>query len=93
MIKNKTIVVLVLSAVLIALIFVASWLLTLRTAHSTFENYYVFRGCIQLLEKGDDYGVCRTNSGETIKIVKYNNKWFLDGDLPWGCVGSICLGW
>jgi len=56
----------------------------LRKAHSTFENYYAFRGCINLLEKTPDYGVCKTKSGETIKIVKFDNRWFLDGDLPCG---------
>ncbi len=53
-----------------------------RKAHSTFENYYAFRGCVQLLKRTDNYGVCKTNSGRTIKIVKYQNKWYLDNDLP-----------
>ncbi len=66
--------------------------LVLKRAHSNFENYYTFRGCVQLLEKKADYGVCKTGSGETIKIVKYNNKWYLDGDLPWACLGGICFG-
>ncbi len=56
----------------------------LQKAHSTFENYYAFRGCTELLDKKDNYGVCRTNSGQTLKIVKYDNRWFLDGDLPCG---------
>jgi hypothetical protein len=56
----------------------------LKKAHSTFENYYAFRGCSQLIEKKEDYGICKTNSGETIKIVKYQERWFLDGDLPCG---------
>ena len=54
----------------------------LRIAHSTFQNYYNFRGCVQLLEKTDTYGTCRTSSGQTIKIVLYEGRWFLDGDLP-----------
>lgn len=64
----------------------------LRKAHSTFENYYAFRGCKQLLEKKADYGICKTENNQTIKIVKFNDKWYLDGDLPWGCVGSLCFG-
>jgi len=56
----------------------------LRQAHSTFENYYAFRGCQKLLERTDEYGICRTKSGETIKIVKFDGRWFLDGDLPCG---------
>jgi hypothetical protein len=59
------------------------WVNKLRIAHSSFENYYNFRGCTQLLEKTDTYGICRLTSGENIKLVKVNNKWFLDGDLGW----------
>jgi hypothetical protein len=64
----------------------------LRWAHSTFDNYYAFRGCVQLIDKTDTYGDCRTADGETIKIVLYQGKWYLNGDLPWFCVGSLCLG-
>jgi hypothetical protein len=55
----------------------------LRIAHSSFENYYKFRGCVQLLEKTDTYGTCKISSGETIKIVEFQGKWYLDGDLPY----------
>ncbi len=64
----------------------------LKKAHSTFEDYYAFRGCTELVKKTPDYGICKIKSGITIKIVKYNNKWYLDGDLPWACVGRICFG-
>jgi hypothetical protein len=60
----------------------------LNKVHSTFERYYTFRGCVQLLEKTKDYGICKTDFGQTIKIVKFQNKWFLDGDLP---CGFLCL--
>ena len=66
--------------------------LVLRKAHSTFENYYAFRGCVQLVDRTDTYGHCKLASGQTIKLVKYQGKWFLDGDLPWGCIGKICFG-
>jgi len=59
----------------------------LHKAHSTFDNYYSFRGCVKLLKKTPTYGICKTNSGRTIKIVLYHGKWYLDGDLPinlWG---------
>jgi hypothetical protein len=59
-------------------------ILYLRKAHSSFENYYAFRGCTQLVNKTEDMGVCKTASGQTIKIVKYDNRWFLYGDLPCG---------
>jgi hypothetical protein len=64
------------------------WNQYLKNAHSSFEKYYDFRGCKKLIERTDTYGVCLTDKGETIKIVKYEGKWFLDGDLP--CKTGIC---
>jgi hypothetical protein len=64
------------------------WNNYLKTAHSSFENYYHFRGCKQLVERTDTYGICVTDRGETIKLVKYDGRWFLDGDLP--CKTGIC---
>ncbi|MDE2001270.1 MAG: hypothetical protein KGI60_01730 [Patescibacteria group bacterium] len=64
--------------------------ITVRRAHATFENYYAFRGCVQLLERGDDYGMCRTDSGQVIRIVRFRNRWYLDGDLP-QCDFGICF--
>jgi hypothetical protein len=59
------------------------WIIYLNIAHSSFENYYKFRGCTELIEKTDTYGTCKTSSGDTIKIVKFQDKWYLDGDLPY----------
>lgn len=56
----------------------------LKKAHSTFDNYFAFRGCQELLSKTDTYGICKTKNGKTIKIVLYQGRWFLDGDLPNG---------
>jgi len=55
---------------------------SLSVAHSTFDNYYKFRGCVELVEKTDTYGTCKLASGETIKLVLVNGKWYLDGDTP-----------
>jgi hypothetical protein len=60
----------------------------LKKAHSTFEDYYAFRGCIQLLQRTNDYGLCKIASGRMIKIVKFNGNWYLDGDLP---CGFLCI--
>ena len=61
-------------------------------AHQTFDNYYAFRGCQQLLTKTDHDATCRLSSGEVIKMVKYQNKWYLSGDLPVCWLGnSLCL--
>ncbi len=95
MFENKKIkVVIVIGAlIIIALAILVGWqFFVLRKAHSTFENYYAFRGCAQLISRTDNYGICKTYSGQVIKIVKFNNKWFLDNDLPWGCIGHLCFG-
>lgn len=92
LLKNKKVVVVtVVVGVTIFVLMFSQWLY-LRKAHSTFENYYAFRGCTELLEKTDSLGTCKISSGQTIKIVKFDGKWYLDGDLPWACLGKICLG-
>lgn len=71
-------------AVIIACIIFAAalWMHRLAVAHSTFDNYYSFRGCTQLVEKSDAYGTCKLADGRTIKIVAINGKWYLEGDGP-----------
>jgi hypothetical protein len=54
----------------------------LNLAHSTFENYYAFRGCTELLEKTDVSARCKLPNGTTITLVKINEKWYLEGDGP-----------
>ena len=78
--------IIIISLLLLAVIFclAINWIFVLQRAHSTFENYYAFRGCVQLISKTNDYGICRIASGKTIKIVKFSGKWYLDGDLPCG---------
>ncbi len=61
---------------------VVAQVFTLRSAHSSFDNYYHFRGCVQLITKSDTEATCKLASGETIKIVDYKDEWYLDGDLP-----------
>lgn len=74
-------------AVIALIIFVANEFRILNKAHRTFDNYYSFRGCTQLISKTPTYGVCKTNSGQTIKIVLHKGKWYLNGDLPTGFLG------
>jgi hypothetical protein len=74
----------------VILAFLVKQTLVVNKAHSTFENYYAFRGCSQLIKRTDTYGVCKTNSGQVIKIVKFKNKWYLDGDLP-TCLAGVCF--
>ena len=87
--QTKKILIGVASLFLILIVFGTGYILYLNKAHSTFENYYRFRGCVSLVNKTEDYGFCKLTSGETIKLVKYQSKWFLDGDLPVSCFGPI----
>lgn len=91
--KNKRLI-LIFAILIIALflVFGVYWVLYLKKVHSTFENYYAFRGCQKLLEKTMDYGICQLKSGATIKLVKFKNKWYLAGDLPYWCWHNICFG-
>lgn len=61
----------------------------LQKAHSTFDNYYAFRGCTELLQRTSTYGVCRTKSGKVITIVLYQGKWYLQNDLPTGILRHL----
>lgn len=80
---NQKIIVLIVSfAVIIVLAFGIQQIFILQNAHSTFDKYYAFRGCTQLLEKTDVSGICITKSGTTITIVEIDNKWYLQGDGP-----------
>ena len=78
--KNITLAIVILVIFLILGFF---WINKLRVAHSTFQNYYNFRGCVSLIEKTDTYGICKLASGKIVKLVKFQNKWYLDGDLPY----------
>jgi hypothetical protein len=82
--KNKKLITIVLLTGLLIFLFGIYQVLYLQKAYSTFENYYAFRGCTQLLARTEDYGLCKLGNGQTIKIVKFQGKWYLDGDLPCG---------
>ncbi len=90
--KNKIVLLTIFLIGLLLFVFAINQFFLLRKAHSTFENYYTFRGCTQILKRTQDYGICKINTGQTIKIVKFQGKWYLDGDLPWACLGRICFG-
>ncbi len=82
--SHKRTIIFVCSALAAAVLSLAVyWVYYLHVAHSTFENYYNFRGCVQLVEKGDAYATCKLSSGQIIKIVQFDGKWYLDGDLPY----------
>ena len=71
--------------IIIALVAIGAYYVEyLKKAHSSFENYYAFRGCQTLEMRTDTYGTCLLKDGKEIKIVKYQDKWYLDGDLPGG---------
>src|ERR1700733_8276106 len=76
-------------AVLVCGIFLVEQWLYVEKAHSTFDDYYAFRGCEKLIDKTDTYADCELASGETIRIVEVGGQWYLDGDLP--CPGPVGL--
>jgi hypothetical protein len=81
--RNKKIIWVVVGILVLALIaFAFDQFFRLQKAHSTFDNYYAFRGCVQLLSRTDTSGICKTASGDTITIVLINGKWYLQGDGP-----------
>ena len=82
--KYKNLIIAAALIVIVVIIFGAYQIIMLKKAHSTFDNYYNFRGCTKLISRTSDYGICEISSGQTIKIVKFDNRWFLDGDLPCG---------
>ena len=90
--KNKALIIILIVLLVAILVVGINYWLYLRNAHSTFDNYYAFRGCTELVQKTDTYGICKTQGGQTIKIVEYQGKWYLDGDLPWACLGKACFG-
>ena len=68
--------------IIVIVILGATQFFEVRKAHSSFDDYYAFRGCVQLLQKTDIYGICKTKSGAITEIVEINNKWYLKGDGP-----------
>ena len=88
--KRSVIDAIILIIAILVLAFIFNWFFILRRAHSSFNNYYHFIGCVSLVKRTDTYGICKLSTGEQIKIVKYQNKWYLDGDLP-VCKFNLCL--
>jgi hypothetical protein len=82
--QNKIFVLIILLLLVVFAIFAIYWVNKLQVAHSTFEDYYSFRGCIQLINNTEESGFCKTDSGQVIEIVRYKGKWYLNGDLPGG---------
>jgi len=82
MFRNKTFWGVVLCLAIVAGGFLSYTVYRTDLAHTTFERYYAFRGCVQLVDKTDTYGDCKLANGQTIKIVLINGKWYLDGDGP-----------
>lgn len=81
--RNKKIILAVVGVIIIVFVVLAiDQFVVLQKAHSTFDNYYAFRRCVQLLSRTDTSGVCKTVSGEAITIVEINGKWYLQGDGP-----------
>lgn len=62
-------------------IFTVYQLITTYDAHSTFEGYCHWRG-LEVVNQSADFGYCSNPSGQIYKIVLFNGRWYLNGDLP-----------
>jgi hypothetical protein len=91
MLKNKMLLAVATILVIVVFAVVVNQILVVKKAHSTFDNYYAFRGCVQLLSTTTDSGTCRTGSGQIIKIVEVGNRWYLNGDLPVCWLNRFCF--
>lgn len=80
--KSRRVLLFIVAGVVLVGSFVAYQYQTLNTAHSTFENYYAFRGCQSLIDRADTYAHCRLVDGRVIKLVRIGGKWYLEGDGP-----------
>lgn len=82
MFRNKTLWALIAAVLIAGGVFAAYQVYATNLAHTTFERYYAFRGCTELVDKTDTYAHCKVAGGETIKLVLIDGKWYLDGDGP-----------
>ncbi len=82
MFKNKTLWSVIGVLLIAGAAFGAYQVYATNLAHTTFERYYAFRGCTQLVDKTDTAADCKLANGQTIKLVLINGKWYLDGDGP-----------
>jgi uncharacterized protein YpmB len=57
------------------------WAITTYQAHATFEGYCNWRG-LEVINQSSNFGYCKDVSGQVYKIVLFNGRWYLDGDLP-----------
>jgi hypothetical protein len=55
---------------------------TIQKAHEAFDGYCKWRG-LEIVSKSDNFGYCRdAKSGKEFKMILFDGKWYLDGDLP-----------
>ena len=86
--KKKIIISIVVTLFILFGIFVIYEIITTYNAHKTFEGYCKWRG-LAVESKSANFGFCKNfNIDKEYKIVLFENKWYLDGDLP---CGFLCL--
>jgi hypothetical protein len=82
MLNNKIFLSVVGPVVFAGVLFLGNQVYATNLAHTTFERYYEYRGCTELLDRTDTYGDCKLADGKTIRLVLINDKWYLEGDGP-----------
>lgn len=66
------------------------WFIPLQQARNSFDALFSYKGCLVLVERGSNYGVCKAKNNKTIKMETYKGKWFAEGD-PHLCLIGFCL--
>ena len=86
--KYKIIIIVCSVLILLFGAFVTYQVITTNLAHNTFDGYCKWRG-LTVVSQTSDYGYCKNETnGMQYKMVLYQGKWYLDGDLP---CGFLCL--
>lgn len=80
--NKKFLIKIIIALVVLSAIFVGYQMYVVYKAHLTFENYAAFRGCQSTPNKTATSSDCTLKSGQTIKLVEIDGKWFLEGDGP-----------
>lgn len=81
----------ILAVLIVLFVALAVWqFFVLRAAHRSFADYAAFRGCTTVTGRSASSGTCTIADGRSITIVKFDGRWYLQGDLPF-CWNGICL--
>lgn len=83
--KKKILIISLIFSILLFLLIVGFMIyqvITTYQAHATFEGYCQWRG-LEVVNQSSDFGYCNDAiSGQVYKMVLFDGRWYLNGDLP-----------